>query len=301
MVAVQDNLFHSYALHGEDVVLWRVFSSVRAGRYIEAGSPGETGYSLSRSFHEHGWIGLLVDPPPASDDVDEVGSSTDSVTGRAVIRGNLGSLGCDGREVHFAAIHQPLESGGIVNVSSSFEVLNAAQIHPWVVIVKAQTSEFDAASLYQSNEAGDGYLQTMFDGLWRWYVRKELAGTLAPRLSYPACSSDRYTTPWQREWDAEKSRYQESVDSLIRDVSGWRAKSLSTWFALQAARNEADALEAKLTAAEVDFESRLESLRKLAHAESARLEAELKDVHSSTSWKATAPMRKFSSLLKRRP
>ncbi len=111
---------------------------------------------------------------------------------------------------------------------------------------------------------------------------------------------DAYTTPGQREQRAEQARYDADMELLIADVSRWREKAVSTWLELQAARDDLDALRARLDAAEADFERSRLSLRESSVAELGRLEYELSDLRSSTSWRVTLPLRKVGSLLKRR-
>lgn len=51
----------SYAQNFEDVILWRAFSNIRKGFYIDVGAHHPTNDSVSRIFHEKGWRGIHVD------------------------------------------------------------------------------------------------------------------------------------------------------------------------------------------------------------------------------------------------
>lgn len=56
--------FVSYAQNGEDVVLHRALGHVGEGRYIEVGANDPVVDSISQSFYQRGWRGILVEPVP---------------------------------------------------------------------------------------------------------------------------------------------------------------------------------------------------------------------------------------------
>ena len=112
---------------------------------------------------------------------------------------------------------------------------------------------------------------------------------------------DSQSTPEHKAWLEERARRDADLEALVADVTRWRAKAVSTWSALQATRDDLDALQARMDEATAGFEHERATLRQLAGMEVTRLEDELRDVRSSTSWRVTSPLRKASSLLKRRP
>lgn len=57
--------FVSYAQNFEDVRLWRAFSDVVAGRYLDIGTQDPVRDSVSLAFYERGWRGVHVEPTPA--------------------------------------------------------------------------------------------------------------------------------------------------------------------------------------------------------------------------------------------
>lgn len=55
----------SYAQNFEDVRLWRAFSDVTAGRYLDIGTQDPVQDSVSLAFYERGWRGVHVEPTPS--------------------------------------------------------------------------------------------------------------------------------------------------------------------------------------------------------------------------------------------
>lgn len=56
--------FISYAQNFEDVRLWRAFSDVPIGRYLDIGTQEPVRDSVSLAFYERGWRGVHVEPTP---------------------------------------------------------------------------------------------------------------------------------------------------------------------------------------------------------------------------------------------
>jgi len=55
----------SYAQNREDVVLWRALvttAGVEHGTYVEVGANDPTEFSISRTFYDHGWSGVTIEP-----------------------------------------------------------------------------------------------------------------------------------------------------------------------------------------------------------------------------------------------
>jgi len=63
-LAVDGQLFVSYAQNGEDVLLWRVLRDVAAGFYIDAGACHPVTDSVTQAFYGRGWHGINVEPVP---------------------------------------------------------------------------------------------------------------------------------------------------------------------------------------------------------------------------------------------
>lgn len=54
--------FISHGQNAEDVVLWRALGHLTTGRYVEVGANDPSVDSITRSFYDHGWSGLEVEP-----------------------------------------------------------------------------------------------------------------------------------------------------------------------------------------------------------------------------------------------
>jgi FkbM family methyltransferase len=57
--------FVSHAQNFEDVRLWRAFSDIMEGRYLDIGAQDPVRDSVSLAFYERGWRGVHVEPTPA--------------------------------------------------------------------------------------------------------------------------------------------------------------------------------------------------------------------------------------------
>lgn len=57
--------FVSHAQNFEDVRLWRAFSDIERGRYLDIGTQDPVRDSVSLAFYERGWRGVNVEPTPA--------------------------------------------------------------------------------------------------------------------------------------------------------------------------------------------------------------------------------------------
>jgi FkbM family methyltransferase len=57
--------FVSHAQNFEDVRLWRAFSDIEQGRYLDIGTQDPVRDSVSLAFYERGWRGVHVEPTPA--------------------------------------------------------------------------------------------------------------------------------------------------------------------------------------------------------------------------------------------
>jgi len=56
----------SYAQNLEDIILWRVFSDVECGVYIDVGANSPEVDSVTKLFYNAGWRGVNIEPVPSS-------------------------------------------------------------------------------------------------------------------------------------------------------------------------------------------------------------------------------------------
>lgn len=219
----------SFAQNGEDVRLWRVFDSQPTGLYVEVGGWRPEDDSISRSFYDRGWDGVVIEPVPELADAfrrarprDQViqvlaGAAAGEATLHAVPGTGLSTTvdqyaarhRLDGYEIRdtkvpVRRISDILAEQGVVEIhfmvidteGSESEVLaglDLARHRPWVMIIEATEprSTTDQSAEWDRAVTSSGYSLAAFDGLNRFYVPDERS-ELAPLLATPPNVFDRY-------------------------------------------------------------------------------------------------------------
>jgi FkbM family methyltransferase len=218
----------SYAQNGEDIVLSRAFGQQSEGFYIDIGANDPDTCSVTRLFWEAGWRGINVEPVPAlakrlrtarPRDVNlAVGLSNQCGTLRffeAESPSTLSTFSPEaarflrGRGITFrerdvpiltlAELCQRFVTGPIDFMSidvedHELEVIQGgdwARWRPRVVLVEDYISGTGIPNhhKYQPLLLAAGYLPALFDGINRFYVRRE-DEHLLPLLSVPANCQD---------------------------------------------------------------------------------------------------------------
>ncbi len=152
---------------------------------------------------------------------------------------------------------------------------------PWILVVEATLPELmrDAAGpiapapAYQEWEPlvlAAGYQYCFFDGLSRFYVADEKVDELGPKLSYPACILDNFTSLDHRRLAAERDSARHDVAAITEDVIRWRAAALTKWSEAAAGRGPGGGARQQ---------------------EVERLRGEIDRIHQTLSWRITAPLR----------
>ena len=294
--------FDSYTNCGEDVVLWRALGSLPYGHYLDAGSSKTSPGSTSRAFYDAGWSGLLVLP-----DLDRVASVRIERPRDVVVEANpdrrvgsiLDEVGWRGEEIHFLSFEAEaaryfVDAPDPAVTSDIIEGADLGTCRPWIVVVDTSTvaPTISERSQLRQRMEDSHYGQTMFDGTNCWFVDASRAELLAEQLSYPAHPSDRYTTPAERAWREKERSLHDKLDSLEADVAAWRSKAVTAWASVRSDKKTQDVVAAAL---EADEGASSEDA-----GEIERLRAELAEIRASTSWRVTAPLRRATSLIKRR-
>jgi FkbM family methyltransferase len=222
--------FVSHAQNREDVVLWRALKEVGAGRYVEVGGNDPDHCSITRSFYDRGWSGLVIEPEPTFAALQRAARPRDvlaevaitSKVGPVVLQRfagtGLSTLDPDIGLSHEAAgferdevtvpgrrLDDVVEEAGFGQGEVHFMVVDVEGLEadvlatvdlalwrPWVLVIEA-TRPLSQESTHEAWDPGvlaAGYEFCLFDGLSRFYVAKEHAGTLAPLLSHAACIFD---------------------------------------------------------------------------------------------------------------
>lgn len=305
--------FESYDDNEEDVVLWRALRPQTPGRYVEvlqAGGDEAEDTSATRALYDRGWSGLVVTPDgelaarrrslrERDVTVTATASGRDTTAGTPEtperrVSSLVGGLGWDATDIHAMIVDLP---------GSELAVLEGADLaawRPWIVVVRSCEEPAGAGSALRAWMSGAGYEHTMFDGASVWFVSEERGPLLAAKLRYPARPFDGYTTRAHRaaqsrlaDLEAGLARLEAAAGELRSDVAAWRSKAVSAWAAQRCAVAERDEIAADLAARGEDSCGHL--------GEIERLQADLADMHHSTSWQVTAPLRRVASLRKLHP
>ncbi len=306
----------SWSQNGEDVRLWRVFDAFSHGHYVEVGAYEPDIDSISRSFYERGWDGLVVEP--VAEIAERYAQERPRDTVVAVAAGSehtestfhvIQGTGLSTQSAHQAQEHlhrglphqervipvRPLadlvrESGldpihfMVIDVEGSEEaVLKGAaldRIRPWVVIVEA-TKPMESEATWQEWESivlESGYLLAADDGLNRFYVAEERA-ELAEPLVTPPNPIDNFVQFGHKQTLDELQGLRHEVEALrddLRMATDQLAGREETDTELQELRDSCERLRAESGALS----------EQLAVAHDA-----LAGMSRSRSWRWTAPLR----------
>ena len=184
----------------------------------------------------------------------------------------------DGRDIHLLTVDTEGAEKAVL------ESIDLRRFRPWVLVVEATApnSTEQRHGDWEHLVLAADYVFCLFDGLSRFYVAAEHAEALAPRLSYPACALDSFTTlPARRASDelaearsaldavrGQLSQAQARADELLQEVVRWRAAAVSRWSA---------ALGGAASAS--------------ANSELGVLRSEVEAMRNTVSWRVTRPLR----------
>lgn len=230
MSQAEDTAFESSAQNFEDVVLWRVLKHLKRGCYVDVGACDPVVDSISWSFYEQGWRGVLIEPVPSlaaalrqrrPDDITiEAAAGAEHGTASLFISERVGNstlardvverIAVTGSEfseimVRIAPLDDLLASAGFDGRTIHFctidvegtesDVLAGFSLtrwRPWILVVEATEPNRPQVSHqpWERYVLEAGYRFCLFDGLNRFYVHKDKADEFTEQLSYPACVFD---------------------------------------------------------------------------------------------------------------
>jgi FkbM family methyltransferase len=212
----------------------------------------------------------------------------------------LEEAGWSGRDIHFMSVDTE---------GSEREVLESIDLsawRPWILVIEATVPLSTESSYAQWEDivTKAGYQFCLFDGLSRWYVADEHRASLQPALSYAASVLDDYSTRRMRQ-DAERiGQLQGAINDLTTDTIRWRTEALTRWAGIVADKmlvaNVRAALEAtqhqlhELQQAHLELQHAHHELNQLHHKlsqDNAGTHQLLAELHDSTSWRVTKPLR----------
>jgi FkbM family methyltransferase len=223
----------SYAQNQEDVVLSRLVEHVPVGTYVDVGAGHPIQENVTFALYQRGWRGVNIEPMQreakmyASERPEDttLTVAAGAVSGRIVLfeapLENRGATTSDPELVDryrqagqafssFSVEVRPLSSTlgdlglGEVHVlkidveGMEGDVIAGAdlpRLQPWVLVVEAtrpNTTE-DSFEAWEGSVLDAGYVLTLFDGLNRFYVRRDLRD-VQKLLSVPANVFDRWET-----------------------------------------------------------------------------------------------------------
>jgi FkbM family methyltransferase len=222
--------FVSSAQNFEDAVLWRVLKDVDAGRYVDVGAFDPVIDSISWSYYERGWQGVVIEPVPAHaaalrerrprDVTIEAAAGSSSGTATLFVAGQTANstlergiadriaatgVGFSEVDVRVEPLDGLLADAGLNGHTIHFcsidvegreaDVLSGFDLsrwRPWILVIEA-TEPNRPRSSHEAWEPGvldAGYQFCLFDGLNRFYVHPDKAEAFAQQLSFPACVFD---------------------------------------------------------------------------------------------------------------
>jgi FkbM family methyltransferase len=221
----------SYSQNQEDVVLFRLVQLVPEGFYVDVGAAHPVLDNVTYALYEAGWRGINIEPMKREADLlREVrprditcqvaaGESSGRVTLYEAPIENRGATTADKElveiyrhagqsfgsfEVEVARLDKILEDNQIKIVHvlkidvEGFEksVIQGSSIEkhrPWVLVIEATrpNSTVDVSAEWEQLVLSAGYVQTLFDGLNKFYVRDDMPDLVA-LMSVPANVFDKW-------------------------------------------------------------------------------------------------------------
>ncbi|WP_095048552.1 FkbM family methyltransferase [Pseudomonas sp. Irchel s3h9] len=290
--------FVSYAQNLEDLMLWRAFSEVERGFYIDVGANDPTVDSVTRAFYDRGWRGINIEP--LKEHFDDLVLARPLDINLCVAAGNevseieLWDFGVRGWGTAAKDVINTLSSAGREGVSYKVEVTTlsliceqyvAQEIHflkvdveglekavlegmdfkkfrPWVVVVEATRPNSKEESYLEWEQilTSQDYVFVYADGLNRFYLAAEKT-SLAVFFKYPPNVFDEFV-----------------------------------FYSEVQARDELRAAEERLQIVIADADAELH----LAHENANRVQAAYDQIVSSRAWRFASMLGRISSIFRRR-
>ncbi len=221
----------AYGQNNEDIVLLRAFKDIRNGYYIDVGAGHPVEGSITKNLYDQlGWTGLEIEPLPEMADLLRlarpkntiVSKAVGATPGTAIFYRLTDNWGMSTLDPHVAQLHK--NNGWAVTKQTvkidtlnrlldkhvkctinflkldiegcegtALTALDLSKWQPWVLMIEA-TAPASTRSTHQTWEKyilDSGYTLALFDGLNRFYVRKDKKDIL-DLLKIPANIFDGY-------------------------------------------------------------------------------------------------------------
>jgi FkbM family methyltransferase len=202
--------FISHAQNFEDVRLWRAFSDIKEGRYLDIGTQGPVRDSVSLAFYERDWRGVHVEPTPAYAAAMRLARPDETVIEAAVSKApgpiQLFEIPETGLSTGVAEIAQRHRAAGwehrvitvpTVTLAGLFDLMGAAPIHwlkidvegmeadvleswgshparPIALVIEATVpnAQVQTHEVWYDSVLSRGYRDVLFDGLSRYFIHE---------------------------------------------------------------------------------------------------------------------------------
>lgn len=242
----------SYAQHGEDVVLRRLFRDKSDGFYVDIGANDPVHDSVTKYFSLRGWRGINVEPVPSvhqrltadrprdtnlclavssqagSLEIHEPADNTLLATASPILADEYRKQGKALRVARVPAVtlesllEQHVPSGVDIDFlkvdvegheESVIESAMWQRFRPRVVVLEAYVN---GRRVEFPTMRGHGYVEVLFDGLNRFFLREESAED-GHFFRHPANTFDHYV-----EWQFVEAIQNGMPADLRRDAEEWR-------------------------------------------------------------------------------
>lgn len=305
-------MFVSYAQNFEDVMLWRALKHIENGFYLDVGAQDPVIDSVSRGFYEKGWRGVHLEPtseyagklrenrPDETVLQNAVGDANGSIRFFEFPETGLSTGDETVAAQHKARGYQCRETEvNLISLDTLFERFKDQQIHwmkidvegmegavlaswaenptrPWIVVIESTEplSPERAETTWQHNLTDRNYELCYFDGLNCYFVSKEHP-ELKGAFGIPPNVFDDFSlsgTATSRMSALMKSLLAEKQNLLVAQETAAQQREAALLKDLGESRKQAEA-----------FHHQILSL------------------HSSFSWRITAPYRVVARAVKRGP
>ena len=276
--------FTSYAQNFEDVRLWRAFSDVECGRYLDIGSQDPVLDSVSLAFYQLGWRGIHVDASPTYAEAMRNARPDETVIMAAVsttpgllhfwnIDDTGLSTGCADIAKRHAQAGWPCREIIVptITLAEIFDQMGTDQVHwmkidvegmesdvlaswgahptrPQVLVIEATAplTQDRTDSKWRDLVASRGYRDVLFDGLSRYFVHESCANRAEYLALSPNIFDDINVTSTHFMARALVAENIAALDSAEREIATLRQEAHSLGETRDQAQLEAAAFKGQI-------------------------------------------------------
>ena len=281
-----DEMFVSHAQNHEDVVLWRALGHITDGVYVDVGANDPSEDSVIRSFYDHGWTGIAIEPSPAFAAKFRAERPLDVVVEAAVTDTVEETLTL--HMINGTGLSTLVDSIGQRHSETGFDVTD-------VVVAARRLDEVIAATRYADGDIHFMSIDT--EGAEGAVLRSLDFSRFRPWVLIIEATEPRTTTRTHESW--EPLVIEAGYTYCLFD-------GISRFYVANEKREELEPnldhgacfFDQFLTVREVQLNDKVRALKaavQIAVERSARLETELASTLRTVSWRLTRPLRYIRS------